>query len=216
SRRRHTRLQGDWSSDVCSSDLLSDSAMLSSSREAVMNAIAGVGKIAFVALLAREGAAGFCSRAAGEGAPLATLCMRGRRRLSSCRRHADINAIVAHLHVDGTQAIFRIAAVAAGLDVEFPPVPGADDVALFRKTKAAAGLIRRELFLDPRDHLALTHRPAVVRAMVLVCHETVALAKNSELEAIDAQHAIATLREFAELAHHDFIHRFTRHPVNHS
>src|SRR5205807_3954121 len=26
SRRRHTRLQGDWSSDVCSSDLLSESA----------------------------------------------------------------------------------------------------------------------------------------------------------------------------------------------
>src|SRR5256885_12902005 len=24
SRRRHTRLQGDWSSDVCSSDLLAD------------------------------------------------------------------------------------------------------------------------------------------------------------------------------------------------
>src|SRR5256885_10684563 len=26
SRRRHTRLQGDWSSDVCSSDLLKQSA----------------------------------------------------------------------------------------------------------------------------------------------------------------------------------------------
>src|SRR5256885_12092780 len=31
SRRRHTRLQGDWSSDVCSSDLLA----LSVSREVV-------------------------------------------------------------------------------------------------------------------------------------------------------------------------------------
>src|SRR5205807_3698944 len=30
SRRRHTRLQGDWSSDVCSSDLARISAMLSS------------------------------------------------------------------------------------------------------------------------------------------------------------------------------------------
>src|SRR3989454_4740016 len=28
SRRRHTRLQGDWSSDVCSSDLLSSIAFL--------------------------------------------------------------------------------------------------------------------------------------------------------------------------------------------
>src|SRR5256885_845815 len=28
SRRRHTRLQGDWSSDVCSSDLLGDDLFL--------------------------------------------------------------------------------------------------------------------------------------------------------------------------------------------
>src|SRR5439155_12652558 len=110
---------------------LSDSAMLSSSREALMNAIAGWAKSLYVALLARERRAGFCPRAAGESAPLASLCMKGRSRLSSCWRDADINAIVAHLHVDGTQAIFRIAAVAAGLDVEFPPVPRADDVALF-------------------------------------------------------------------------------------
>src|SRR5256885_4858061 len=27
SRRRHTRLQGDWSSDVCSSDLIAESPM---------------------------------------------------------------------------------------------------------------------------------------------------------------------------------------------
>src|SRR2546426_1190418 len=27
SRRRHTRLQGDWSSDVCSSDLLGDALL---------------------------------------------------------------------------------------------------------------------------------------------------------------------------------------------
>src|SRR5256885_15696862 len=32
SRRRHTRLQGDWSSDVCSSDLSSDFLTLSSLR----------------------------------------------------------------------------------------------------------------------------------------------------------------------------------------
>ena len=29
SRRRHTRLQGDWSSDVCSSDLVAESSLLS-------------------------------------------------------------------------------------------------------------------------------------------------------------------------------------------
>src|SRR3989454_4258555 len=34
SRRRHTRLQGDWSSDVCSSDLLAD---LGSAKRIVVN-----------------------------------------------------------------------------------------------------------------------------------------------------------------------------------
>src|SRR3989454_12708360 len=34
SRRRHTRLQGDWSSDVCSSDLLAD---LGSVKRIVVN-----------------------------------------------------------------------------------------------------------------------------------------------------------------------------------
>src|SRR5256885_3074012 len=33
SRRRHTRLQGDWSSDVCSSDLLELSALRRGGRE---------------------------------------------------------------------------------------------------------------------------------------------------------------------------------------
>src|SRR2546426_1650053 len=34
SRRRHTRLQGDWSSDVCSSDLSHKQIVLSSDRPA--------------------------------------------------------------------------------------------------------------------------------------------------------------------------------------
>src|SRR5262245_49786094 len=128
---------------------------------------------------------------------------------SSCRRDADINAIVAHLDVDRPQAILRVAAVAAGLDVEFPAVPGTDDVALLGEPKAAAGLIRPQLFLDARDHLALTDRTAVMRAMILVGVETIALAKNPELERVDPQHAVAPFRELAELAHHDLVHRFT-------
>src|SRR2546426_5207129 len=36
SRRRHTRLQGDWSSDVCSSDLLSSLPHLPSSMRAAL------------------------------------------------------------------------------------------------------------------------------------------------------------------------------------
>src|SRR5215471_14594880 len=131
------------------------------------------------------------------------------RPISGCRRDAHVDAIVAHLHVDRPQAIFGVAAVAAGFDVEFPAVPGADDVALLGETQAAAGLVRRQLFLDARDHLALTDRTAVVRAMILVGHQTVAFPKNSKLERVDPQHAITALRELAELAHHDLVHRFT-------
>src|SRR6266446_6017170 len=36
SRRRHTRLQGDWSSDVCSSDLLRKNARARSGAQCVM------------------------------------------------------------------------------------------------------------------------------------------------------------------------------------
>src|SRR5262249_49305975 len=122
---------------------------------------------------------------------------------------ADIDAVVAHLNDDRPQPIFRIAAMAAGLDVEFPAVPRAHDVVLLGETQPAAGLVRRQLFLDARDHLALTHPPAVVRAVILVGDEVVAVAENSELEGVDPQHAVAPFRELAEFAHHDFVHRFT-------
>src|SRR6266446_7252730 len=41
SRRRHTRLQGDWSSDVCSSDLTEMSATLSSAARQIVADAAG-------------------------------------------------------------------------------------------------------------------------------------------------------------------------------
>src|SRR5256885_7648754 len=40
SRRRHTRLQGDWSSDVCSSDLLIAAGALQYSRKKFLGALA--------------------------------------------------------------------------------------------------------------------------------------------------------------------------------
>src|SRR5256885_7277955 len=47
SRRRHTRLQGDWSSDVCSSDLLAFGGLVTHAAISVMGIvlalIAGVG-----------------------------------------------------------------------------------------------------------------------------------------------------------------------------
>src|SRR5205807_7379580 len=44
SRRRHTRLQGDWSSDVCSSDLLSDEllSLRPEERRAIFEDAAGI------------------------------------------------------------------------------------------------------------------------------------------------------------------------------
>src|SRR5262245_35360471 len=131
------------------------------------------------------------------------------RPISGCRRDAHVDAVVAHLNVDRPQAIFGVTAVAAGFDVEFPAVPGTDDVAPLGETKAAAGLVRRKLFLDARDHLSLTDRAAVVRTMILIGDEAVALAENSDLEGVDPQHAIAPFHELAEFAHHDLVHRLT-------
>src|SRR2546426_5811834 len=47
SRRRHTRLQGDWSSDVCSSDLVEDlRARLDDARQEVVRALAKLQTVA--------------------------------------------------------------------------------------------------------------------------------------------------------------------------
>src|SRR5262249_38795051 len=124
-------------------------------------------------------------------------------------RDAHVDAVVAHLHVDRPQAIFGVAAMAAGFDVEFPAMPRGDDVLALGEAQAAAGLVRRQPLLDAGNHLALTDRPAVVRAVILVGDQPVALPEDAELERIDAQHAVTVLGEFAELAHHDLGHRFT-------
>src|SRR5262249_48802469 len=110
------------------------------------------------------------------------------RAISGCRRDAHIDAVVAHFNVDRPQAIFGVTAVAAGFDVEFPAVPGTDDVALLGETQAAAGLVRRKLLLDARNHLALTDRTSVVRAMILIRHQAVPLPKNSKLERVHPHH----------------------------
>src|SRR5205807_6853103 len=53
SRRRHTRLQGDWSSDVCSSDLRIASATLAGLRPPAMTTLA-------VLVIASTRSAPFC------------------------------------------------------------------------------------------------------------------------------------------------------------
>src|SRR5262249_55035103 len=84
-----------------------------------------------------------------------------------------------------------------------------DDVALAREPQSAARLVRAQFLLDPRDHLALTNRAAIVWAMVFVGVKAIALAENAELEFFDAQHPIGTVGKVIELAHHHFVHRIT-------
>src|ERR1700745_2743577 len=96
---------------------LSESAMLNSRSEVVINGLAG-GIAAWAK--ARSDSAHVHYRRALLCPPYAaqpdgkTRCLGGR--------HADIDAIVAHLHVDRPEAIFRVAAVAARLEVELPTV----------------------------------------------------------------------------------------------
>src|SRR5262245_300330 len=184
---------------------LSESAMLSCRWESVMGP-----------LRPREsgGPCGHLLLSLEYGPPLSRGRQSGALTSSESvfRRHAHIDAVVTHANVDRSQAIFGIAAVAAGFDVEFPAVPGADDVLALGEAQPPAGLIRRKLFLDARDHLALADRTTVMRAEVLVGDQPVAFAENAELERVDAQHAVAAVCELAELTHQDFVHRFTPLP----
>src|SRR5690348_18213854 len=60
SRRRHTRWTGDWSSDVCSSDLLIDTSVAQSSEAEQAGRFAeAAGKLKQAIGLGRESAAGW-------------------------------------------------------------------------------------------------------------------------------------------------------------
>src|SRR5262249_36540609 len=130
-------------------------------------------------------------------------------RILSRARQGHVDAVVVHAHINGAQAVFGVAAVAAGFDVEFPAVPGADDVLLLGEAQAAAGLVRRQIFLDARDHLALADRAAVMGTIIFVREQPVALPENSELEALDPQHPVAAVGKVGQRADHNLAHRFT-------
>src|SRR5262249_60356991 len=49
----------------------------------------------------------------------------------------------------------------------------------------------------------------VARAMSTVGDVAIAFSKNSKLDRVDPQNAVAALRELAALAHHDLVPRFT-------
>src|SRR5262249_12969663 len=151
---------------------LSESAMLSSRWVACMPNQVGWSKFE-----RRTSAAH--SRVSGNPGPTAlrsgSPLSRGRAdhalsfacgRILSRARQGHVDAVVVHAHINGAQAVFGVAAVAAGFDVEFPAVPGADDVLLLGEAQAAAGLVRRQIFLDARDHLALADRAAVMGTII--------------------------------------------------
>src|SRR5256885_7038214 len=54
SRRRHTRLQGDWSSDVCSSDLGADGVLLGRAWAYALAARGEAGVAAMLAIIKEE------------------------------------------------------------------------------------------------------------------------------------------------------------------
>src|SRR5256884_8851514 len=63
------------------------------------------------------------------------LSMRGRRTFSGCRRDADIDAVVAHLNDDPSQAGFWVAAVAGRVAVGIPGPPKAEEGVLLGGTQ---------------------------------------------------------------------------------
>src|SRR5256885_12559665 len=54
SRRRHTRLQGDWSSDVCSSDLASNARLKLIFTDGVFSMEGDIAKLPDILTLARQ------------------------------------------------------------------------------------------------------------------------------------------------------------------
>src|SRR5262249_56952863 len=85
----------------------------------------------------------------------------GMRRISGRRRDAHIDAVVAYPHSHRPQPIFGVTAVAAGLGVEFPAVPGGDGVGLLGENPAPARVVRAQPLPDRAGAPCLTG-PATV------------------------------------------------------
>src|SRR5256885_10311640 len=88
SRRRHTRLQGDWSSDVCSSDLLADLDASAPPRADLL--AAALGREA-----SRQGPGGPSGHASMDGADLAqafltTLHLRSEEHTSELQSPCNL------------------------------------------------------------------------------------------------------------------------------
>src|SRR5262245_21045235 len=84
----------------------------------------------------------------------------------------------------------------AGADVELVGVPRAHRVELrLRESEALAGAVGGDHLVDLGDDPALAHRPAHVRAQVLVGEEVAAELVHSDLDAVDLDHLAAGILE---------------------
>src|SRR5580704_8733742 len=121
-------------------------------------------------------------------------------------RHADVNLPVAHGDFHRRQPHRGVAGVAAGGEVEFVAVPGADDVALFAEAQPRALLVRRDDFLDLMEDLALAHRAARMGTDVFVGQHLAAGAEDADFELFHGKDAVVAIGDVSELAYCDFVH----------
>src|SRR4029077_7013985 len=120
--------------------------------------------------------------ASPQAAPSDQCCTR---RQPAAIGNTNVNMPVTDGDRDRGEAHRRIARMAAGGEIEFIAVPRANDMALLAELQAGAFLVRRDHFLDLVENLALTHRPAGMRAHVLVGEHFAAGAKDADLELVE-------------------------------
>src|SRR5689334_19443603 len=80
---------------------------------------------------------------------------------AAIRSDDDVDLVVALDDFVSPQAVSAIAGAAAGLDVEFPPVPRAHDLQIVGVAHAAVGLVGPDVLFDPMDQQPLANRTAL-------------------------------------------------------
>jgi hypothetical protein len=119
----------------------------------------------------------------------------------------DEHFATGNTHIQRSQPELRIALMAAGPNIEFVSVPGADDVGLrLREYEAAALAIGGNVLLDPRQDFALAYRATHVRAGVPIGGELPLDVKYADFDAIDLDHSAAGVRKGCNRSQIDFAH----------
>src|ERR1700720_3677021 len=132
------------------------------------------------------------------------VCRQNGNQLRSA--DADINMPVADSDRNRGEAHRRIARMAAGGEIEFIAMPRANNVTLLAEPQAGTFLVRRDHFLDVVEDLALTDRPAGVRANVLIGKHLTASAKDADLELVDSEDSVIAIGDVSQFANFHFLH----------